>query len=75
MNYGTTVSREEGNRHPSRSQEVKQIGLVFTLVAVALTAAICIVAYSRVAEESAPISAFQVLAAGNEYTVSDCICA
>jgi hypothetical protein len=69
--YGSTVVREEGNtRQPSRRQEFKQIGLVFTLIAVALTAAICIVAFSRVAEESAPISAFQVLAAGNDYTVS-----
>jgi hypothetical protein len=71
MNYGT-VGREDGNRQPSRRQEVKQIGLVFTLIAVALTAAICIVAYSRVAEETSPISAFQILAAGNEYTVSHC---
>ncbi len=72
MNYGTTaVSGEDRNsRQLSRRQEFKQIGLVFTQIAVALTAAICIVAFARVAEESAPISAFQVLAAGNEYTVS-----
>ena len=71
MNYGTAVAEEDGiSRQPSRRHEAKQIGLVLTLIAVALTAAICIVAFARVGDESAPISAFQVLAAGNDYTVS-----
>ena len=62
QNYGTTLVRPQ--------RRGAQLALVIGVVLVGLMAAICLVSYARQTSMMAPVEAFQMLAAGNEYLVS-----